>query len=124
VRALFSARAHGEPLDAEAIEVINMAARRAPAVATIELGHEGPRIRESHAGTNVDRGFAAIAGSAVNVIGGREKGHLGACEGPGCQLFFLAIAPESSLVQFERLRESRARRAPRSPGSKQQEETR
>ncbi|MFI0452490.1 CGNR zinc finger domain-containing protein [Actinomadura sp. 6N118] len=75
----------------EALAVLNAAAAAAPRWPRLAL--TPPAVVEETAAPPVDAVLAAIARSAIEILGGPQRADLRACGGPGCVLFFVKQHP-------------------------------
>jgi predicted RNA-binding Zn ribbon-like protein len=87
VRALVHAAAHGHVLPADSVVHVNRTSAAAPSF--LQLRDNGVVV-ESRARTPVDEILAAIAASAVELVGGPDRVRLRNCEAPRCGMYFLA----------------------------------
>ncbi|KAB2342226.1 hypothetical protein F8566_39460 [Actinomadura rudentiformis] len=91
IRALARQAVHGgDPLP-EPLAVVNAAAAAAPRWPYLAL--TPPMVAEETAAPPVDAVLAAIARSAIEILGGPQRADLRACGGPGCVLFFVKHHP-------------------------------
>src|SRR5262245_25754005 len=87
VRALMTAADEGADLPARAVAALNRAGRVAPRFAQLR---DGIAVVESRARTRADEVLGAIAASAIELLGGPDRGRIRICRAPSCGLFFLA----------------------------------
>ncbi|MFG2006366.1 CGNR zinc finger domain-containing protein [Spirillospora sp. NPDC048911] len=73
------------------LAVVNAAAAGAPRWPRLAL--VPPMVVEETAAPAVDAALAAIARSAIEILGGPHRAELRACGGPGCVLFFVKQHP-------------------------------
>ena len=92
VRALLLAPSRGEAVPAEAVEAVNAASAAAPAVRELDAtdGLAPVSVERLSAGSRTAGILAAIARSAIDVVGGPDRERLRVCGAPGCGRFFLA----------------------------------
>jgi predicted RNA-binding Zn ribbon-like protein len=92
IRSLLTAVVQGRPVPAEAVEAVNAASAAVPmhrsldvadplAPSAVEVGGGGSRTAEV---------LAAVARSAIEIVGTSERGRLRGCGAPRCGRFFLA----------------------------------
>jgi len=86
LRELFAAATSGRPAQAHSVALVNRHAARAELV--LEQTASGPRPRWTVRDRDADLGLAAVARSAVAVLGGDLGSPLRACANPACVLFF------------------------------------
>ncbi len=91
LRRSFDAVASGERAPAPALTAINQASARDPAYPELEWPREGEaRIRRRSVGrTTSPDALAAVARSAIELLGGPERVRLRHCANPACILFFV-----------------------------------
>ena len=87
VRRLMTAAAQGDELPAPAVATVNRASRAAPRFAQLR---DGTAVDESRARTRADDVLGAIATSAIELLGGPDRGLIRVCGAPRCGLYFLA----------------------------------
>jgi len=87
VRALVHAAAHGHDLPTDAVAHVNRTSAAAPSFPQLR---DSAAVVESRARTPVDAILAAIAASAVELVGGPDHVRLRNCEAPRCGMYFLA----------------------------------
>jgi predicted RNA-binding Zn ribbon-like protein len=82
-------------LDAQALDAINAASRRAPQSPEAERGSDGEiRLGISfHGASRADVVVGALAQDAVALLTGPDRDRLRACGAPGCVLMFLKEHP-------------------------------
>ncbi|GAA2630524.1 ABATE domain-containing protein [Actinomadura fulvescens] len=91
IRDLARRAVHGDEPSPDSLAVLNAAAAAAPRWPRLDLAPPG--IAEETAAPPVDAVLAAIARSAIEILGGPLRADLRACGGPGCVLFFVKQHP-------------------------------
>jgi predicted RNA-binding Zn ribbon-like protein len=92
LRTLLRAAADGAPLDPEATEVLNQAARSAPQWPELAL-QPAPHTVQRSASPGVAAALGAIARDAIGLFSDGRAQRLRACAAPGCMLFFYKDHP-------------------------------
>jgi predicted RNA-binding Zn ribbon-like protein len=87
VREMLFATAEGTALPEPAREAVNQASARCPTVTTVLA--DGSTSLEAVGGDALDRFYAAVARSVIDVVTGPERERLAVCRGPSCGMFFL-----------------------------------
>jgi predicted RNA-binding Zn ribbon-like protein len=87
IRALLTAAGEGQELPATAVATVNRASRAAPRFAQLR---DGAAVDESRARTRADEILGAIAGSAIELLGGSDRELIRVCRAPRCGLYFIA----------------------------------
>jgi predicted RNA-binding Zn ribbon-like protein len=87
LRTLFGAATAGADLDAAAVDVVNGTVRAAPWWRELAREPTSGQIAKN-AAPPVPAALAAIAGEAVELLGGPGASALRACAAPGCMLFY------------------------------------
>jgi len=91
LRQTFTAVVRGRRPPAGALEAINRASRRQPIALQLDWpGRGAPRVSKSAPGTRAPDPLAAVARSAIELLGGPARERLRACANPTCVLFFVA----------------------------------
>jgi predicted RNA-binding Zn ribbon-like protein len=95
VRAALDASVKGRSIPAQALAAINSVAAAAPSSPRLRRAERGRLHAETDYGDAepADVALAAIAGSAIDLLGGPERDNLRACGAPGCVLMFLKDHP-------------------------------
>jgi predicted RNA-binding Zn ribbon-like protein len=95
MRELFSAADRGDPLPVAAIDRVNQASAAVPGYPILDaIDPLRPRAAEVRAsGSRTNELIAVIARSAIQILGGGDRGRVRACGAPGCGRFFLADRP-------------------------------
>lgn len=94
VKALVGAVLGGKRLPRASVNRLNEASGLAPTFPVLELDDGAGRGREALAGADPGAtALAAVARSAITILGGPDRGRLRQCAGPSCVLIFLATNP-------------------------------
>lgn len=96
IRSLLLAAVDGRPMPTDAAEALNAASAAAPAHSRLEVGDGAIRVDVVETGPAAARVFAAIARSAIAIVGGPGREQLRSCPAPGCGRFFLASRPRQT----------------------------
>ncbi len=117
LRKTFDAVASAERAPAPAVTTINQASARDPAYPELEWPkEEAARIRRRSVGrTPSPDALAAVARSAIELLGGPDRARLRHCANPACILFFVADNPRRifcSNICANRVRVARHKRRP------------
>jgi predicted RNA-binding Zn ribbon-like protein len=86
---LLSAAAAGRPLPRAAISTVNAASARSEGHLQLVVRGDAPVVEVAGAGTGLDHALSLIARSAIELLGGPERGRLRVCPAPSCGMFFL-----------------------------------
>ena len=96
IRDLLHAVVRREPLPPGAVARLNEASGRIPRVVRLEVS--GPlapvAVDEQVSGSDAARALAAVARSAIEVLGGPDRERVRVCGARGCGRFFLASRPD------------------------------
>jgi predicted RNA-binding Zn ribbon-like protein len=84
-----SAAAAGDLPPHSAIEAINAASRRSEGYLRLALRDGAPVVETAGSGAPLDRALSAIARSAIELLGGLDRGRLRVCGAPSCGMFYL-----------------------------------
>ncbi len=79
------------PLPPDAVEVVNQASAASPTHRRLLVDPVGVESVED--APSAARAFAAIASSAIEILGGPDRERLRECPAPGCGRFFLTTRP-------------------------------
>ncbi len=91
IRGLLGAAVARVTAPAATVEGVNDASARVPLVARLETRGGEPRAVLDATRTGATAAvLAALARSAIGLVGGDDRGQLHLCEAPGCGSFFLA----------------------------------
>jgi predicted RNA-binding Zn ribbon-like protein len=89
-----SAAAGGDPLPRSAIKAINAASRGSDGYLRLALRDGAPVVETAGSGPPLDRALSAIARSAIELLGGPDRGRLRVCGAPSCGMFYLGRADQ------------------------------
>jgi predicted RNA-binding Zn ribbon-like protein len=98
IRALFVAAVAGGSLPHPPAERLNAASAAVPRYPVLDLSDPGAprRVEEGASVSHATELLAAIARSAIEIVGGPERDRLRICPGARCGRFFLASRPRQT----------------------------
>lgn len=96
IRSLFGALVDGRPAPPDAVEVLNEASAASPVHALLEVREGQARSIVVEAGPAAAKTFAAIARSAIELVGGPDRERLRSCPAPRCGRYFLTTRPQQT----------------------------
>jgi predicted RNA-binding Zn ribbon-like protein len=98
IRELLGAAARGGPLPTEATARVNEASARVPFVTRLDVSdRRRPKtVEQQVSGSDTTRALAAIARSAIELLGGPDRERVRVCPARGCGRFFLAGRPDQT----------------------------
>jgi len=90
LRGIFGSRANDQQPPADALATLNTVLAAAPRFSRLDWDARGPRVRSIDLAEDPETPvLAAVARSALEVIGSGTEAKVGQCRAPGCVLFFL-----------------------------------
>jgi predicted RNA-binding Zn ribbon-like protein len=92
IRGALAATVEDRPLPADAVEALNAASAASPTHRRLAV--DPVRVDQDEDGPPATRVIAAIARSAIEILGGPDRDRLRVCPAPGCGRFFLASRPD------------------------------
>lgn len=91
---LVSAAVEDRSPDRAALRAVNRASAGAPSAPMLIWGTDGPALTEAPGGNHGDAAtLAAVARSAIALLGGPDRDRLRTCAAPGCSMRFVAANP-------------------------------
>lgn len=91
---LVSAAVEGRSPDKAALRAVNSASAGAPSTPMLTWGENGPTLAEEPGGYRGEAAtLAAVARSAIALLGGPDRDCLRTCAAPGCSMRFVATNP-------------------------------
>jgi predicted RNA-binding Zn ribbon-like protein len=90
IAVLFDAAMDGAAPPTAALDVVNAANSSGASFSRLAWSAAGPIVDAGMRGDAMATGLGAVARSAIEVLTGRYRGRLRRCEGPDCELIFLA----------------------------------
>jgi predicted RNA-binding Zn ribbon-like protein len=84
-----SAAAAGDRPPRSTIRAINAASSRSESYLRLALRDGAPFVETAGSGAPLDRALSAIARSAIELLGGPDRGRLRVCGAPSCGMFYL-----------------------------------
>jgi predicted RNA-binding Zn ribbon-like protein len=89
VRDLLRAAVAGSPPAADSLRVLNQFSEDAPAFPRLDWLEDGPRLTLVDTADLDGVALAIVTRASLALLGGADRERIGACQAPGCVLFFL-----------------------------------